>query len=307
MYKTSAFESLHLTGSWVSIGMFDGVHRGHQAILRPMAEKAHAAGASAVAITFYPAPRAILSPDIPYQYLCTQEEEAELMESMGIDILITLPFTMELAKTSAEDFMIRATRFLSMRELWVGTDFALGAGRKGNVLALKLLGSEDSFSVTVIPDVEENGEKISSTRIRSLLASGDMDTTTRLLGRYYTVNGIVSHGDKRGRTIGFPTANLSAWSNKLIPAGGVYACWAHVNEKTYPAVTNIGVRPTFEFAPVVPRIEAHLLGFDGDIYGQNLRLEFISRLRAEKKFSSIQELIQQIQIDIQSAEAVFHP
>lgn len=307
MIKTIAFESLHLTGSWVSIGMFDGVHRGHQAILRPMAEKAHAAGLSAVAITFYPAPRAVLSPDIPYPYLCTQEEEAELMESMGIDILITLPFTMELAKTSAEDFIIRATRFLSMRELWVGTDFAMGAGRKGNVLALKLLGSEDSFSVTVIPDVEENGEKISSTRIRSLLANGDMDTTTRLLGRYYTVNGIVSHGDKRGRTIGFPTANLSAWSNKLIPAGGVYACWAQVNGKTYPAVTNIGVRPTFEFAPVVPRVETHLLGFDGDIYGQNMQLEFISRLRAEKKFSSIQELIQQIQIDIQSAEAVFHP
>jgi riboflavin kinase/FMN adenylyltransferase len=296
-----SLESVYQRDAWLTIGSFDGVHRGHQEIIKHMAAGAHQVNAPAVVLTFYPHPSAVLRKRSDSFYLTSPEERAELLGSLGIDLVITHPFNLEVAALSARDFMARLTEHLNIRHLFVGYDFALGRGREGDVPRLKEVGEELGYSVTVVPPYRNGDAVISSSQVRSALTEGDVARAARLLGRPYRVSGEVVRGDGRGRTIGIPTANLNVWAQRVIPGAGVYVCQAKLNGRSWGAVTNIGVRPTFNEQPVSPRVEAHLLDYDHDLYGQTIQLDFLSRIRDEQRFPSVQALVEQIRQDIQKA------
>ena len=234
-------------------------------------------------------------------YLTTPEERAELIGALGVDHVITLHFDHELAKRTARQFMEMLSERLGLRELWVGPDFALGRGREGTPEVLSSIGHDLGYTVHTFSPITISGEKISSSRIRTLLGEGNMQGVAHQLGRWYSLKAIVTHGDDRGHQLGFPTANLDLAPERLLPLAGVYACRAYVDNEVYLAVTNIGVRPTFESQPVLPRVEAHLINFRGNLYEKMLRLDFIDFIRPEMRFPSIQMLLQQIQSDIQHA------
>ncbi len=301
MQHFKSLDDVKLDDVWLTIGSFDGVHEGHQSIIRDLTEGAKDAGLPSVVITFFPHPAAILrGKNYPY-YLSTPEEKADLLEELGIDTLITHPFNRKIANKSANDFILDIKKYMNIRHLQVGYDFAMGKDRDGDFSTLQNLGKQGGFSVEKSPPLEESGGLISSSRIRFLLGVGQVEETAQLLGRQYSINGLVEMGDQRGRTLGFPTANLSVWTEKIIPTAGVYACWAYTRGKRWGAVTNIGVRPTFESSPVPPRVESHLFDFDEDIYGERIMLEFAARIRDEQRFSSIEDLIAQIRKDSETA------
>jgi riboflavin kinase/FMN adenylyltransferase len=237
-------------------------------------------------------------------YLGRPEERAAWLGEQGVDVVITCPFDRDLAATTARDFIGRLKQRLGLRQLWVGYDFALGRGREGDVNALRQFGAELGFDLQVMPPVEVDGQVVSSRLIRTLLQNGDVLRVEHLLGRPYAVSGPVVHGNGRGQTIGVPTANLAVWPEQLLPAGGVYVCRAWVGKKAWGAATNIGVRPTFDGQEATVHVEAHLLGFKGDLYDQTLRLEFVDRLRGEQRFPDVQALITQIQADIKQARKI---
>jgi riboflavin kinase/FMN adenylyltransferase len=294
-------EAAHLTGVWLTIGVFDGVHRGHQEILRQLTAGAHAQGAPAVVLTFSPHPAVVLA-GRDLKCLTTPDERAEILFGLGIDAVITLNFTRELADHSAEDFMAGLKRQLGLRKLLIGYDFALGKGRAGNFERLSLIGQELDYEVSAVEVIRLAGETISSTLIRQQIADGAVAGAAVKLGRLYAMTGPVVPGDGRGRTIGIPTANVEIPAGKAIPANGVYACWAWVDGEKHRAVVNIGVRPTFTGGEVLPRVEAHLLEYAADLYGKTVTLEFVERLRSEQKFTSVEALIAQIQADIQKSQ-----
>lgn len=288
---------------YLTIGNFDGVHRGHQMLVCELSAAAHAQGARAGLLTFEPHPVAVLRPDVQVLRLTTNEERADLLAALGLDFVIVFPFTRETAATPAADFLAALTAHLPLRELWVGPDFALGRGREGNTERLAELGQTMGFAVRVIPPFDWNGEHVRSSRIRSLLnEEGAVEQAAELLGRPYRLWGEVVEGAKRGRQLGFPTANLRVPEERLLPAYGVYACWAWRGDRGYPAVVNIGVRPSFDNGH--PSVEAFLLDFSGDLYGETLGLSFMARLRGEKKFPNIGELIAQIRADAQRAQEI---
>ncbi len=299
-----SLEGVSLANTWLTIGSFDGVHRGHQEIIRQLVTGARDANATSVAITFHPHPAVVLGKRSNPLFLTTPEERASLLGEFGVDVVVTYPFDTATSQLSAWDFMARLHQHLGLRRLLVGQDFALGRGREGNVDRLRVLGEEFGYSVEVIPPILNGDVVISSSQIRSILLEGDVEHAARLLGRCYSVSGQVVHGDDRGKSLGIPTANLSVWTERTIPKAGVYVCRALVDGEYWGAVTNIGIRPTFENLPVIPRIEAHLLDFDADIYERQISLEFVSRLRDEQRFSDIQSLIKQIHTDIQRAREI---
>lgn len=305
MQHIETLENLSLQESWVTIGSFDGVHRGHRAILEPLVTEAHKNGGNAVVVTFFPHPAVVLRNLHSPFYLTSPEEKAILMGGFGIDHIITLPFTREFATQPASSFVVQLVERLGMRQIWAGVDFALGRNREGDIEMLKKLGSTLGFKVQIITPVSEEGKKISSSHIRRQLSEGRVAEAADLLGRLYSVTGKVTHGDARGASIGFPTANLEIWSERLLPRLGVYATWAKVGANRYPAVTNIGIRPTFEKLQRLPRLETHLPGFSGNLYGKNIEIEFIKFLRPEKRFPSVVELKEQIEEDINLAWEVF--
>ncbi|HLE16165.1 MAG TPA: bifunctional riboflavin kinase/FAD synthetase [Anaerolineales bacterium] len=290
-------EDVHLENTWLTIGTFDGVHRGHQEIVHKLAAGAHANGTLAVVLTFYPHPAIVLGRRTEPFYLTNPEERAHLLAQHGADVVITYPFNREVAATSAGDFVQQLKDHLDMVHLLVGHDFALGHNREGNVAHLRTIAETLGFTVESFPAFEMEGVPVSSSRIRAALAAGDIEQASRLLGRPYQVNGVVVPGDGRGRLIGVPTANLELWAERAIPQAGVYVCRAWLDEKPRGAVTNVGVRPTFETGPVPPRVETHLLDYAGDLYGKNLNLDFLSRLRDEQRFPSVEDLVAQIRID----------
>jgi riboflavin kinase/FMN adenylyltransferase len=301
------FRSLHgvlLQGSWVTIGSFDGVHLGHQAIIRRLVEGAHSQDLPAVAITFFPHPSKVLRGNGAPFYLTTPEERAEFLAGLNLDVVITLRFDKELAAFSADQFMGLLASHLGLKRLLVGHDFALGRGREGNFAVLENLGLKYGYGIEGLAPLTVNGELVSSSRIRELVGQGNISLAAAYLGRFYSVQGIVVPGDGRGRTIGIPTANLEIWHERLLPANGVYATLAQVNGVNYPSVTNVGVRPTFENQSPQPRVETHLLDFKQDLYGMNLNLEFMQYLRPEQRFASVQALIEQIRVDIEHAREV---
>lgn len=284
--------------SIVTIGVFDGVHRGHQHLIRQLVQEAHATDHLAVVLTFFPHPDVILRGLKGRYYLATPDQKAELLTSLGVDSVVTQPFDEDLRHMRAAAFVDALLEHVRMRGLWVGADFAMGYKREGNVDFLRQQSEQKGFALRVVNLVANSSEAISSTAIRQSLLDGHVEQANDWLGRGYAVAGEVIHGEQRGRKIGFPTANVDVWSEQIIPANGVYAGWATLNGEQYMAVTNVGVRPTFDGQGVT--VEAHLLDFDRDIYGQQLSVSFEKRLRAEKKFNGIQELIAQIGADVQA-------
>jgi riboflavin kinase/FMN adenylyltransferase len=296
-----SLEALSLTGSWLTIGVFDGIHRGHQEIIRQLTAGAHANGAPAVLLTFDPHPAAVLS-GREVKYLTLPDERAEIMAGLGVDVVVTQTFTRGLAALSAEEFMARLKRHLGLEKLFVGYDFALGRNRAGNLIRLTELGLELGYDVHPVAALQLDGQTLSSSLIRQQIAEGAVAEVARKLGRFYAVSGPVVPGDGRGRTIGIPTANVDVPVEKASPANGVYACWANVGGEKRRAVVNIGLRPTFTTGEVLPRVEAHLMDYAADLYGQTVTLEFVERLSGEEKFTSIQALVAQIQVDIAQAK-----
>lgn len=296
-----SLDDIQLKESWLTIGSFDGVHRGHQEIVKRLAAGAHARGVPAVVLTFHPHPSSVLGKRKDAFYLSTPEERAELLGALGADLVITHPFNLQVASMTALQFMNSLNTHLNIRELWVGYDFALGKGREGNVERLRQIGEDLGYSLDVIPPIEVDGEVVSSSKIRVYIANGEMDLAARLLGRPYRIEGVVVPGNGRGKTIGVPTANLQVWSELALPKAGVYACQAVVDEKSYQAVTNVGVRPTFEMGEVATRVEAHILDYDANLYGKRIQLDFLYHLRDEQRFPDVQALVTQIRQDIQQA------
>lgn len=310
MIHYRSLEEVTLQNSWLTIGVFDGVHRGHQEILRHLTEEARAHAAPAVVLTFWPHPAVVLGKRDDLKCLTTPEERATLLGERGVDVVITQPFTLDLARLSARDFMRIVSERLGLRSLWTGYDFALGRGREGTPERLAALGQEFNYDVQTLPAVQNGGQTLSSSLIRQRIAAGQVEAAAQALGRYYALGGTVVHGDGRGRKINLPTANIDYPKSKVIPANGVYATWAWVGEERIPAATNIGINPTFTPDKQTPNVEAHLLGFQRDLYGQVVTLEFVQRLRDEVKFASVEALLDQIHADIRqtgeilSAEAL---
>jgi riboflavin kinase/FMN adenylyltransferase len=226
-------------------------------------------------------------------------EKISLLDALGLDLVAILPFTRETARTPALDFVQGLVAHLKMRQLWVGPDFALGRNREGDIPTLRQIGQALGFEVRVVEPLLQDGEVVSSTRIRDLVTRGEIRRATGLLGRYPSLSGQVMQGARRGRLLGFPTANLSVPPERAIPGDGVYACFVWVEARRFPAVTNIGVRPTF--AGVERTVEAHLLDFKGDLYGLDLKIEFVERLRPEKRFENFDKLVAQIRADAEQS------
>ncbi len=301
MLHYSSLENLTLGPSWLTIGSFDGVHVGHQAIIHSLTTGAHASGASAVALTFHPHPAVVLGKRQAPRYLTSPEERAQLLSSLGVDVVVTYPFTLETADLSYTAFLTLLKSHIDFRHLIVGYDFALGKNRAGDVHALQTFGKQLNYTLDVLSPILGGEGPVSSSQVRQALLDGDTRVVNRLLDRCFSITGKVIPGDGRGRTIGLPTANLEIWAEQALPAPGVYACWAEVNGRPWKAVTNIGYRPTFTDAPQGLLVETHLLDFESDIYGEEIRLCFFERLRDEKKFASITALLEQIHKDIESA------
>lgn len=298
MQHLNSLENLQLERVWLTIGIFDGVHRGHQQIIQKLTAGANQNHAPAVVLTFHPHPMQALTGN-RFAYLTSPQQRAHLLGQLGVHLVITLPFDAQLASLSGAQFWHNIHQHLRVQRLLVGYDFAMGRGRDTDTRALYTLAAEYHFDFEVLPAFALHNQVISSSHIRSLLIQGDVAGAAEFLGRPYALGGPVISGDGRGRKLGIPTANVRVWSEQVIPARGVYACWGCVNQQhRYPAAVNIGVRPTFEGSARL-QVEAHLLDFSGDLYGQNLDLEFIARLRPEKRFDQVTDLLAQIQNDIQ--------
>jgi len=297
MQHIHSLTDITLKNSWLTIGVYDGVHRGHQEIIRKLTAGAHEIGVSAVVVTFSPHPATVLGKR-EVKCLTTPDERADLLSALGVDVVVTHPFDQSVADLSAWEFMTRLKEHLGVSHLLMGYDFALGKGREGNATRLAELGREMDYTTEVVPAVSDESGVISSTEIRKLIGLGDVVEAAGLLGHNYGLHGLVVHGDGRGRTINFPTANIEYADGKLIPANGVYACWAWVNGVRYASAVNVGVRPTFKSETVRPLVEAFILDFNLDIYGRDVRLEFVARLRDELKFPSVDALVEQMQRDV---------
>lgn len=291
-------------GAWITIGSYDGVHLGHQMIINQLVEGSHENDKTAVVINFFPHPVKVLRNISGPYYLTTQEEKDKILSNLGVDALITLKFDLEFSKQSAETFIRLLHGKLQFSCLLIGYDFKFGADRGGDFQTLSELGDKLGFSVRAIDPFVNNSQPISSSVIRNKIKQGEVKNAANLLGRPYSASGPVIHSDGRGRTIGLPTANLDIWHEKLLPSKGVYAAIANVDSNRIKSVVNIGNRPTFYQEPSQQTVEAHLLDFDGDVYGQEMRLDFIERIRPEIKFGNVKELMVQINQDIQYTREV---
>ncbi len=280
----------------LTLGVFDGLHLGHQRIMQTVVERAVACGAHATAITFDPHPRAVLHPDSAPPLLQTLDQRLANFEVLGIEQAIVIPFDREFAAQPAEDFLHEIVHDrLQAKEVYLGKGFEFGKNRGGNIELLRKLSGEFGFFADEVPEVRLRRHRISSSRIREHLSLGHVNLTRRMLGRPYGVEGVIIRGNRRGHTIGFPTANLKP-HNRVIPKYGVYATATLVDGTWRRSITNIGVRPTFEKTEE-PSIESYLFDFDGDLYGDVLRVRFLHRIRDERKFNGIDELKAQIEKD----------
>ncbi len=303
MHHYRSLEDVHLQNSWLTVGVFDGVHRGHQEIISRLTTGAHANEAPAVVLTFDPHPASVLTGK-ELKCLTLPDERAGLLGELDVDVVVTERFTRELSAVSAHDFMLRLTRHLGLQHLLIGYDFALGKGREGNAARLTEIGSESGYTVEVVSAVSDESGVISSTEIRKLIEVGNVAEAWRLLGHPYSLHGPVIHGDGRGKTIHVPTANLAYSHEKMIPARGIYAGWAYLGDRRYRGAINIGINPTFTPDKQTPNVEVHLLDFPRDIYGEDVRLEFVARLRDELRFDSVEKLLEQIGRDIENIKLI---
>jgi riboflavin kinase / FMN adenylyltransferase len=267
-----------------------------------LVEEARASGRLSVVLTFFPHPDIVLRGLQGRYYLTTAEQKAKLLMDLGVNVVVTHPFTEQVRQIRAADFVDQLVGHLNMEVLWVGSDFAMGYKREGNVPFLKEQGTHKNFTVHEIELIQNGGDAaISSTAIREALQNGQVEQANSWLGRAYSVAGEVVHGEKRGRQLGFPTANMAVWDEQVIPANGIYASWARLGDERFMAATNVGVRPHFQGHTIT--VEPYLLDFDRDIYGQQLEITFETRLRPEAKFNSLQDLIDQIGRDVEDTRA----
>ena len=304
MQHNYGLQDIHIQNAWLTIGSYDGVHLGHQQIINQVTAGAHASGAPAVVLTFYPHPMVVLRGPRESFYLTMPEEKAEILGGLGVDLVVTHPFNKDVAAMEPEEFIRKLQSHLGFTHLYVGYDFALGHNRKGDVPYLTHLGEQLGYQVHTVEAFELDGEPVSSSRVRRALDTGDVAEANRLLGREFRLMGTVIPGDGRGKQIGVPTANLEISLEQAVPGPGVYACRVTWEGKRYPAVTNIGVRPTFEDTPVAPRVETHVLDFEHELYGQQIGLEFTAFLRPERKFDGIESLVSQIRADIEKGREI---
>jgi riboflavin kinase / FMN adenylyltransferase len=288
--------------SHATIGTFDGVHRGHLALLKPLIAGARAAGAASVLVTFEPHPRCVLDPDQCPPNLTTLDEKTWLLDQLGLDHLLVIPFTPQVAALSAGAFMQRLLRGMELRHIVVGENHRFGHGQRGDSAFLRRLGARHGFTVEVAPMVLRGRAPISSSRIRRLVLLGQVRAAAQLLGRDYLIRSTVEHGVKRGRQLGFPTANLRIGPNKLLPATGIYAVRVDIADVTFAGALSLGFRPTFGGNTLT--VEVFVLDFEGDLYDKLLTVWFVQRLRAEKRFASVPALQQQIGRDVENARRV---
>ena len=303
MLHYRSLEEVTLPGSWLTVGVFDGVHRGHQQIINKLAAGAHANGLPAVVLTFDPHPAKVFGRgDI--KLLTLPGERARLLGEYGVDVVITQTFDRQLANTTAFDFMRRLRTHLGLEQLILGYDSTLGKDREGNAARLTEIGSELGYAVETVSAVGDESGVVSSTEIRKLVTVGKVEEAARLMGHHYRLQGLVTHGDQRGRGIGFPTANLEYAREKVMPAGGIYACWAYLGGENHMAAVNLGTNPTFTPDKQTLNVEAYLLDFNRDIYGEMMQLEFAARLRDEMKYDSVEALIRQIRLDVEQTRTI---
>jgi len=286
----------------LTIGVFDGVHLGHKYLISQLTGQARQQNLLSGVVTFRQHPREVLSPQTKLPYLTNLAEKVNLLKNEGVDVVIALSFTQELAQFSARQFVSLLKKYLRIRGLIIGPDFVLGRNREGSADTLRTLGQEMNFSVTVVPPFKVNDEVVSSTAIRNALADGNMKRVVNLIGRSFSLQGRVTTGAGRGSELGFPTTNLEIDPKQALPADGVYATWSYVDGKAYQSVTNIGRRPTF--GGNGRTVETYILNYHGNLYGHELKIDIVERLRGEKRFDTVEELKKQIAEDVKQGRAI---
>ena len=294
---------LRLTRSIVTMGNFDGLHLGHQRLVRNAVEDARRLGIPSVVLTFEPHPLKVLAPERAPKLILAHKDKMQLLQSFGIDIVVIQTFDTSFASlqpgTFVRNFLIDR---LHIEKIWVGRDFRFGQGRKGTISDLVGWGAELGFNVGAVDPILVGGVRVSSSRIRHLVEEGRVDEAEPMLGRYHFISGKVVTGHQRGRGLGFPTANIST-RTEVVPLNGIYATIVEIGAQRRLSVSNIGVNPTFGTGPRT--VESFILDFDHDIYGEPLKLYFVKRIRAEKKFASAEQLVAQMRDDVKSARSIF--
>jgi len=288
--------------TFLTIGVFDGIHVGHRYLLKNLIERAKEENLLSGVVTFNPHPQSVLHPNEQLRWLSNLEDRVRAFQELGINIVAVLTFTPKVAQLRARDFMSLLKKHLKMHGIMVGPDFTLGRGQEGNINMLRTLGHEMKFSVEVVPPFTIDGEIVSSTLIRQALIQGDMRRIEKLMGHYFYLRGKVITSDKRGRALGFPTANLDIEPQQALPGNGIYATITQVNSKRFPSATNVGTRPTFGEGKKM--VETHLIQYKGDLYGKEIRVEFVQKVRDEQRFPSAEELKVQMGKDVQEVEAI---
>jgi len=288
----------------LTIGVFDGVHLGHKHLISQLKELARQQNLLSGVVTFRLHPQEVLLPQTKLPFLTNLSQRTSLLKDAGVEAIVTLSFSSELAQLSARQFISLLKKYLRMRGLVIGPDFTLGRNREGNTNTLRTLGQNMNFSVTVVPPIMINDEVVSSTAIRNALADGDMKRVHDLAGRPFSLGGCVIAGVGRGIELGFPTANLDIGPEQALPAEGVYATRAYIDDKAYHSMTNIGKRPTFGSGQRT--VEVYVLDYHSDLYGRELKIDIIERLRGERQFDTAQELKKQITEDVKQGRAILN-
>jgi riboflavin kinase/FMN adenylyltransferase len=293
---------LSLTGSVVTLGNFDGIHLGHQALIGGAVAEAKKLAIPSVVLTFEPHPLKVLAPERAPKMLLAHKDKMQLLQTLGVEIVVIQNFDLSFARLSADEFVrgILVSR-LKARKIWVGRDLRFGQGRKGGVAELERWGGELGFAVATVDGILVDGARVSSSRIRQLVMDGHVDAVEPMLGRFHFISGRVVGGHRRGREIGFPTANIST-RTEVLPMDGIYATLFHLGERRLLSVSSVGVNPTFGDGPRT--VESYILNFTDDIYGEAGQLWVVSRIRSETKFASVDALVSQIHQDVHSAEAI---
>lgn len=285
----------------LTIGVFDGVHRGHCHLLRQLVERAKPDQLPTV-ITFTNHPATILRPDFKVKYINTPGQKVRLLHQQGIELVIPLDFTPELSQVDAKEFITAVSQTLQMKGLIIGPDFALGRDRQGNAEYLRKLGLSLGFWVETVEPLILDGTLVRSRRVREAITAGDVTTSATLLGRSFSLKGPVVRGDRRGRELGFPTANVGVVADMMLPGDGIYATWAVVEGKRHAAATSIGVRPTFGLTERL--VEVYILDFDADLYDTTIGVQFVKKLRDQETFSNIEALVERIHQDVADTRSV---
>ena len=292
------------SGSVLTIGTFDGVHRGHRHVIKLVAQNARDYGLQAGVLTFISTPRETLRPSETVAYLSELEERVALLREAGADFVAPITFDMELAGLSAREFAEKLVDILSLKRLVVGPDFAMGRRREGTIPVLTELGAELGFTVSTLDEVSEGNQRVGSSAIRRLIIEdGDVETAADMLDRPYSLTGPIVHGHHRGKGLGFPTANMTVPARRAVPADGIYITRSYLDDAALPSVTNVGDNPTFQDAERM--VETFILDFDQDIYGRQMRVEFLGRLRGEETFADVDALVAQMHRDVEQAREYF--